>query len=441
MTRRVEQVGPATLLMAVPPTSEEKLELVRRVGASASFERSPRLRELLLYICEQAIQGHPQELKEQVIGRRVFGRAPDYSSADDNIVRVEARQLRKRLEEYFAGEGKAEPTVIVIPKGGYLPSFEPREAPSTETPLTVAPVPEVPRPSHKQWLAIALATLLALAAVWLLLPLPLHWDRTISTASQPPQRGPLWPLLFDGHQQTMIVCADSALVMAQKITQGPISLDQYVQREYDKSNSHLTAADSVLLRTLQGEQFTDIADVRLVQRMAHLNANQWDRAVVRSARTVELQDFKTGNIILLGSSRSNPWDLLFEPQQNFRFGFNYDPADRYAYVQNMAPQPGEQPIYRGAGPGQPGYVFATITLVPDLRHYGKVLIIAGTTAEGTETAGEFITDREASAGLIRTLLERNKGKIPYFEVLLRSGAFAGVAQRTEVIALRVLAGQ
>jgi hypothetical protein len=65
-------------------------------------------------------------LKEQPIGRRVCGRAPDYSSGEDNIVPVEVRHLRMRLE-YFAGERKSEPVVIVIRKGGYVPEFEPRE--------------------------------------------------------------------------------------------------------------------------------------------------------------------------------------------------------------------------------------------------------------------------------------------------------------------------
>jgi hypothetical protein len=69
-----------------------------------------------------------------------------------------------------------------------------------------------------------------------------------------------------------------------------------------------------------------------------------------------------------------------------------------------------------------------------------VLIIAGSTAEGTETAGEFLMNREASGGLVRELLSRNKGRMPYFEVLLESGAFAGVAQSARVVAMRILPG-
>ena len=34
--------------------------------------------------------------------------------------------LRMKLEHHFANEGKAEPVVISIPKGQYLPVFETR---------------------------------------------------------------------------------------------------------------------------------------------------------------------------------------------------------------------------------------------------------------------------------------------------------------------------
>jgi hypothetical protein len=443
MARNAERIR-VTMVEEVHPVAEDKLELVRRVGASAAFERSPRLRELLFYICDQALQHRLEDLKEQVIGQRVFGRAADYSPGDDNIVRAEARQLRKRLEEYFATEGKAEPVVIVIPKGGYVPAFEPREAPPAAEPAprpapVTEPLPQTGRRRRIAWLAIALFGGLAfLEALWVL-PTPFHGERTGAAASSSAPHETIWPLLFDGRQQTMIVCADSTLVMAQAITHAPISLQEYVDREYGRGNTHLKPSDIALLRTIQGWQFTDITDVRLVQEMSRLNASHWDRVAVRSARTVGLQDFKAGNVILLGSSHSNPWDLLFEPQQNFRFGFDFDPANRSAYIQNMAPLPGEPSTYRAASPGQSGEVYSTITLIPDLRHDGNVLIIAGTTAESTETAGEFIMNPEASAGLMRTLLSRNQGKIPYFEVLLKSGAFAGVTQRAEVVALRILA--
>src|SRR5208282_138508 len=70
---------------------------------------------------------------EQYIGCAVFGRRADYNPGDDNIVRAEARELRKRLEQYFAGEGKEESLEIRIPKGSYVPVFEARNQKAEES--------------------------------------------------------------------------------------------------------------------------------------------------------------------------------------------------------------------------------------------------------------------------------------------------------------------
>ena len=63
------------------------------------------------------------QVTEQVIGTEVFKRKPGYSTGDDNIVRTYARQMRKRLDEYFSTVGAAETLIISIPKGGYAVEF------------------------------------------------------------------------------------------------------------------------------------------------------------------------------------------------------------------------------------------------------------------------------------------------------------------------------
>jgi hypothetical protein len=59
----------------------------------------------------------------------VFGRGPDYDPRIDPIVRVQARQLRFKLREYFETTGVADPIRIEMHKGSYLPeiSFAPGE--------------------------------------------------------------------------------------------------------------------------------------------------------------------------------------------------------------------------------------------------------------------------------------------------------------------------
>src|SRR5216684_1818172 len=133
--------------------------LVQRILGSKEFQRTTRLRDFLLYVVERKLAAAPQEITEALIGQRVFGRPSTYNPGDDSIVRTEARNLRQRLERYFAGEGAAEPILLEIPKGGYVPVFRPRHA---------VPEVEVKRSTPRLWLRLAVAAgvLAALAAVW-----------------------------------------------------------------------------------------------------------------------------------------------------------------------------------------------------------------------------------------------------------------------------------
>jgi hypothetical protein len=65
-----------------------------------------------------------------------------------------------------------------------------------------------------------------------------------------------------------------------------------------------------------------------------------------------------------------------------------------------------------------------------------VLIIAGTTGQGTEAAGEYITAPETYRPLMERLNGRNGGKLPYFEILLKSRILGGVAKDAEIVSFR-----
>ncbi len=155
----------------VPPSKEapgeaaaQREELVRRVASSSTFQKSPRLRAFLLYVCRCALDNKPEDASEQQIGIHVYERPPGYDSNEDNIVRSQARLLRMKLEHHFANEGKNETVVIVIPKGHYLPIFETR----SEQP--VAPFDlraHVDKTRHLRRVLAGVAVLIGLAAIWL----------------------------------------------------------------------------------------------------------------------------------------------------------------------------------------------------------------------------------------------------------------------------------
>jgi hypothetical protein len=104
---------------------DDRWYLVLRTAASQHFAKASQLHDILIYICQRALNDPAASIKEYEIGCKVLGRKPDFNPNEDNIVRVQISHLRKKLDEYFATEGKDEPVRITVPKGTYVPRFEP----------------------------------------------------------------------------------------------------------------------------------------------------------------------------------------------------------------------------------------------------------------------------------------------------------------------------
>lgn len=95
---------------------------------SRAFIQSHRIRRFLQFIVDESLLGQPQRLKEYLIGLEVFDRREAFDPRVDSIVRVEARRLRNKLEEYYRTEGRGDLVYILLRKGSYIPIFEHRDA-------------------------------------------------------------------------------------------------------------------------------------------------------------------------------------------------------------------------------------------------------------------------------------------------------------------------
>jgi hypothetical protein len=155
---------------------EAKRAELRAVLASAEFTRAPRLAHLLTYLCEKLFRGESAQIKEYSVGVEVFERGASFDQDSDSIVRVEANRLRKRLAEYYAGEGAGHALQITIPLGQYVPRFsaiirEPIGGTPLETPAANLPgggwTNAMRRVFRRPWgLAAAVVVCLAVAYAW-----------------------------------------------------------------------------------------------------------------------------------------------------------------------------------------------------------------------------------------------------------------------------------
>ncbi len=99
---------------------------MERILRSRAFIHSHRIRRFLQFVVEECLLGQHHRLKEYLIGLEVFNRQEAFDPRVDSIVRVEARRLRTKLEEYYLSEGQEDGIRIQLRKGSYVPVFEHR---------------------------------------------------------------------------------------------------------------------------------------------------------------------------------------------------------------------------------------------------------------------------------------------------------------------------
>jgi tetratricopeptide (TPR) repeat protein len=91
--------------------------------AAGSLRDSELLKRFLRYAVEQTLAGKGDQLKEYRLGIDVFDRKDSFDPRLDPVVRMAARRLRQKLQEYYENEGRQDPIRIEIPKGGYAACF------------------------------------------------------------------------------------------------------------------------------------------------------------------------------------------------------------------------------------------------------------------------------------------------------------------------------
>lgn len=443
MISKEQERSPADLLSPRKSLMEEPevayRALVQRIVASPSFVRSERLSSLLTYVCEMTLNGRGGEINEQKIGQAVFGRSRDYDSTIDGIVRTQASRLRQRLEQYFKEEGVDETMRVVIPRGGYVPVFERRSAlnpviPEVEPANPVAPEAGPAPPAGRTFAFYLVPWLLCvfLAAVVLVLAFR---DRSLLVQARP---HPLWSHIFAAGHQTLMVPADSGLVMFHNMSRRDFGLDEYLLGSYrnDQGANLYNGAETSAkdwLPNLGNRRYTSMVDLEASLRLAQLARLSASELQVRYARDLRPNDLKAGNVILMGASEANPWVELFERNMNFAFEDNYKTG--VFTVFNRAPRPGEPARWDSAWNDPQRKVYGLVAYLPNLAGDGNVLILEGTSMSGTEGARDFAMDDSQLLPFLKRIA-RPDGTIPHFEVLLGTQNMSASAVRSNLLAWR-----
>jgi hypothetical protein len=371
---------------------------------------------LLLYLTERVLDGAVDEIHEQEVGYKVFGRPTDYDTASDNIVRVHASMLRKRLDQYFASEGADEPLVLEIRKGNYAPVFHSR--PEVEFAAGASLDPAEPSVGGGKpaldWRLAALATscaLLALSTVWLLVAGP---KPALGPVAQPAVKA-FWSAVFRADRTTDIVMDDAAVGLYQELTGRSVSLSDYFDRDYlrglpdstDESGLGRSASAIVLRR------HSSFSAANVLWKLVAIPGLDRSHSNLRFARDYSFRELKADNAVLLGNSHTNPWVESFASKVGLRWEFDatagtYFPVDAWSGGK----------AYRTASSSDVHEGYCGIALLSNVAGT-NVLAIAGTGGSAINAGIAFLSDDRSLSDLKKRLGADGNRPFPYFEVLLR----------------------
>lgn len=406
----------------------EVLEELRRIVESQEFSGSERGRTLLTYLVENALNGGLERLKERTIGVEIFGRDPAYDTGQDAIVRVSANSIRKRLASYYArtiDTGECSGLRIDLAPGTYTPEFliEP-DAPVPDSDPAMAAV----RPP-RNWIYPAAVAALMLGCVVLGIQ---NWQLRTEPSAPVPLRVLPWSM-FSGHSEARIALTDANFTMHKFLSRREMALTEYTSARWLWDFREQVPQVIPLAVT----PYTSVASAVTAARISSLLERAGCSPLVRSARNLQLRDFKEVRpIVLLGSAPSNPWVELFDERLNFVL--EIDIEKRGQRCRNRVPRAGEEPFYTAVqSEANPGVAYAVISVLANLAGKAPVLIIAGTNAEATEAAGELATDIPRLTGELQKLGIDPAGKVSQMELLIRVQHLNQAPSRSEVIAHRV----
>jgi hypothetical protein len=419
---------------------QECSALVDRIAASSQFRRSARLRDFLIYVGRESLKDGGAEMHEQDIGAHVFGRPVNYDRTQDNIVRVNATELRKRIDQYFITEGADEPLIMEIPRGGYRAVFRRRSTRlAVPLPRAEAPVPEpaaVPATTPAelripQLFWVACIVILAALCIYLFVQ-----NRSLRTSAPLAIHNPtveaFWQTFQQNNPTTDIVLPDDSLSLIEDLINRPVPLEDYLSRDFMRqvAASDLSADRKYDASQIFAHNLITFGGVRAAEEMMPYLSGANSTHLTLS-RYYEGDAIKQHNVILVGGKKANPWVHLFDDQINFVTDFDH--VRGQALVYNRQPKPGEQPDYRVSSAPNALIGYSSIAFLPNPSHTGNAVILAGTDSDATSAAAEFLTSEDQLRKFEKAL---HVQKLPYFEVLLKTSRLSGTSLSAEVLAYR-----
>lgn len=397
---------------------------LRDVLESPAFRGSRRSSRFLEFAVECALTKRLEELKEKNIAVAVFERAPGVDLSEDTIVRVGAREVRKRLAQYYVSdEAAADEIRIDLAPGTYVPQFHHAVAPAAELRPELVEHRSVAEPHRRFRLWHAAATTAVIGALTLLAWF--LWPKSTDALTA------FWAPLLSSRSTVLVGIAHPVVYQPtldawKRDTAHFAGHPPTLQAPFDFPEEQVKGSDMKRVR----DQFVGYADLVATGNVTSFLAEHQKTSRYRLATNIEFSDLREGPVVLVGAF-TNRWTT--ELTLKMRFHFNWGEEMR---PQIEDPQTGRvwavTPGLSDPSTPEDYFMIARVVNSPTGKPF---LILGGLKQAGTEAAGFVATNAVEIGKLMRQISKGWESK--NLQMVLRARAVGGRPSELELVAQHV----
>ncbi len=407
---------------------ETVLQELERILGSRHFKSSDRSKQFLRFVVNSKLEGKTERLKERSIGVELFNRPPGYATGEDPVVRVQAGEVRRRLDQYYQEQHEPLKLRIELPVGSYSPVFlrEAETVPPDPHPLiALSKLDRTPRwkPINKILVALAILILSALSY-------EAYFYLQNNGTPQKTKIDQFWgPALAS--QQPVLVCIANATDHSaeEKILQTLNGRTGKSQQEVQESSiaMPLSSDENVTNEGLPiSPEIVPASDASVAFILSGLFGRLNKPSQLRIGSTATYEDLRNFPAVIIGGFNSK-WTMQLV--SNLHFAFARD-GERYMIREEV---PGGKVWIPRLGPtGETLEDFAIVARLIDSKTGQFTVTVAGIGPRGTQAAGEFVNSpRYLAEGLASAPADWQKRNL---EVLLQTNVTDSMAGPPHVIA-------
>ena len=393
------------------------LRELESILSSPFFRTSNRSKQFLAYVVQHTLEGNHEPLKERTIGAKLFQRPAGYSTGDDPVVRVQAGEVRRRLEQYHHAALNHSPVRIELPVGSYAPEF--RWAPTAPAPrrnrqqrnrakenrrrkkLTQAAAPSVGRIRSACEKSNRMVWRGPISLPYLALPLVLLAPVLHRSSARKSAVNQFWSPVLATSEPVLICLAKPAVYLPsaellQRYSKSPGAFTSELQRLTQPSPLH--PQDKLVWGDMVEYADYGVAagDVYAAVRLSALLGRMGKESQVRIGSQYSFADLRNSPAIVVGAF-NNRWTM--QMTSNLHFAFVEEDGEPMIREQG----PAGRAWHAKFGPhGEVMEDFGIVTRLLNSKTGQFVVSTAGTLATGTQAAGEFVSSSEYLEEALRT---------------------------------------